>query len=726
MITLAASVQFVKGVGESRAGILRNKGILTVEDLLYYLPFRYEDRTRLRGLSEVRAGEMATVIARVRSAGMLPVRRSRVRIFCADVGERGAYLRCKWFNAAYLERMIRAGQYLALHGKVEFDAYEGGLQMMQPQFEVLPDLAESPNPLDTGGVSPAGHSLEVGRIVPIYEAAGKGRLPSRFFRRAVYSALESLAGVDDPLPPGVTGPLGLLPRWEAFRNAHFPAAGSRLSDLDAFRSPAQVRLIFEEFFLLETGLALKRKRAREQPGIAFRTDARIRECLKKILPFRPTAAQKRALGEIVEDMRAPRPMHRLLQGDVGSGKTIVALQAAVIAIENGYQVGVMAPTEILAAQHFYYFRRLLDQSGYTPVLLSGSAGAREKRAVKKLLREGAAQIAIGTHALVEKDVEFKALGLVIIDEQHRFGVMQRLQLMRKTQAPDTLVMTATPIPRTLALTIYGDLDVSILDELPAGRRPVQTRQIPEERASEAYEFVRSQVRSGAQAFIVCPVIEDASALEGDATGQADRTRTTGLKSALQVHEHLSKAVFPEFPVGLLHGRLPGEVKEKTMASFQAGKIPILVGTTVLEVGVDVPNAAVMVIQQAERFGLAQLHQLRGRVGRGRRQSYCLLLAGQEQTEAARQRLAVLERTQDGFEIAETDLRLRGPGEFMGTRQSGIPALRVANLVRDREILEQARRAALDFVEQGDHQELARLVRYIRESWNRRYGLVTVG
>jgi ATP-dependent DNA helicase RecG len=542
----------------------------------------------------------------------------------------------------------------------------------------------------------------------------------------VYSALESLTGVEDPLPPAVTGPLGLLPRWEAFRNAHFPAPGARLADLDAFRSPAQVRLIFEEFFLLETGLALKRKRAREQPGVAFRTDARIRECLKKILPFRPTAAQKRALGEIVEDMRAPRPMHRLLQGDVGSGKTIVALQAAVIAIENGYQVCVMAPTEILAAQHFYYFRRLLERSGYAPVLLSGSAGAREKRVVKKLVREGAAQIAIGTHALVEKDVEFKALGLVIIDEQHRFGVMQRLQLMRKTEAPDTLVMTATPIPRTLALTVYGDLDVSVIDELPAGRRPVLTKQIPEERSSEAYEFVRSQVRTGAQAFIVCPVIEEASALEGDATGPSARSRTSGLKSALQVHEHLSKAVFPEFPVGLLHGRLPGEEKEKTMAAFQAGAIPILVGTTVLEVGVDVPNAAVMVIQQAERFGLAQLHQLRGRVGRDRRQSYCLLLAGREQTEAARQRLAVLERTQDGFEIAETDLRLRGPGEFMGTRQSGLPALRVANLVRDREILEKARRAALDFVEQGDRQELARLVRYIKESWNRRYGLVTVG
>jgi ATP-dependent DNA helicase RecG len=419
-------------------------------------------------------------------------------------------------------------------------------------------------------------------------------------------------------------------------------------------------------------------------------------------------------------------MHRLLQGDVGSGKTIVALQAAVIAIENGYQVAVMAPTEILAAQHYFYFRRLLERSRYTPVLLSGSAGLREKRAVKKLLQEGLAQIAIGTHALVEGDVEFKALGLVIIDEQHRFGVMQRLKLMQKAQTPDTLVMTATPIPRTLALTLYGDLDVSVIDELPAGRRSVLTRQIPGEAAGKAYELVRSQISSGAQAFIVCPVIEDAPALQPAGAGRRDRASNADLKSALAMHESLSKHIFPDFPVGLLHGRMPPEEKERTMAAFQAGEIPILVGTTVIEVGVDVPNATVMVIEQAERFGLAQLHQLRGRVGRGPRQSHCLLLASRDMTESARQRLSVLERTHNGFEIAEMDMRLRGPGEFMGTRQSGLPALRVANLLRDQDILEKARRLALDFVDHGDRRELARLVSYIKENWNRRYGLVQVG
>ncbi len=723
MITLSSSVQFVKGVGASRAETLRQKAIQTVEDLLFYLPFRYEDRTRLRGPSEVRAGEVATVIARVRSAGALPVRRNRVKIFCVDVGERGAYFRCKWFNSAWLERMIRPGQYIALHGKVEFDAYEGGLQMMQPQFEILPEFTA---PLDTGGISAAGHSLEVGRIVPIYEAVGKGRLTSRFFRNAVYSALESLSGIEDPLPRTVSEPLGFLSRYEAFRNAHFPPPGTRLADLDSFRSPAQIRLIFEEFFLLETGLALKRMRAHEQPGIAFRTDSRIRESLKRILAFRPTTAQKRVLGEIVEDMRASRPMHRLLQGDVGCGKTLVALQAAVVAIENGYQVAVMAPTEILAAQHFFYFRRLLARSGYTSALLSGSAGSREKRAVKKLLREGAAQIGIGTHALIEGDVEFKALGLVIIDEQHRFGVMQRLRLMQKAQTPDTLVMTATPIPRTLALTVYGDLDVSVIDEMPAGRRPILTRQISSEEADQAYEFARSQVAAGAQVFVVCPVIEDTSVLGGTASSRQTRRAASDLKSALRMHEHLAKHVFPGIPVGLLHGRMTSEEKERTMGAFQAGDLPILVGTTVVEVGVDVPNATVMIIEQAERFGLAQLHQLRGRVGRGARQSHCLLLASRDLSDAGRQRLAALEQTLSGFEIAELDMRLRGPGEFLGTRQSGLPVLRVANLLRDREILEQARRLALDFVDRGERKELDRLASYIKGNWNRRQGLIRVG
>jgi ATP-dependent DNA helicase RecG len=723
-LTLSSPVQYIKGVGEARARILEKKGIFTAEDLLYYVPFRFEDRTRVRGPGEVQAGEMATVIAQVVSAGMLPVRRSRVQIFVATVKGDGHYLNSKWFNASYLQRIIRPGQYLALHGKVEFDPYSGVLQMMQPQYEILP----APPGGAAGGKDSPGQlsiedSLEVGRIVPIYEAAG--RLSSRFFRRVIHYLLESLSVVEDPLPPEVIAKNSLIPRWEAIRNIHFPPPGTRLSDLDQSRSAAHRRLIFEEFFLLEARLALKRKRAREIPGIAFRTDPAIRECLKKVLSFHPTGAQKRALAEIVADMRAPHPMHRLLQGEVGSGKTIVALQASLIAMENGYQVAMMAPTEVLAMQHYLSFRRLLGRSGHDVILLSGSASAREKKGLKRLLCEGAVQFAVGTHALVEEDVDLPKLGLVIIDEQHRFGVMQRFLLMRKGNRPDTLVMTATPIPRTLALTLYGDLDVSVIDELPAGRLPVVTRQIPDDEAAKAYEFVRSQVASGAQAFIVYPLIEESTGPEKASARKRDPD-AVDLKSALKMYEYLSREVFPEYRVGLLHGRLPAEEKERTMAAFQAGEIQILVGTTVVEVGVDVPNATVMVIEQAERFGLAQLHQLRGRVGRGRRQSHCLLLTSRVQTEAARERLGALERTSDGFQIAELDLRLRGPGEFLGTKQSGVPALRIANLIRDQEILEWAKRLATDFIEQGDPQEIVRLVNYIKETWDRRYGLVKAG
>ena len=734
MLTLSTPVQYIKGVGEQRARILENKGIFTAEDLLYYVPFRYEDRRRLRGPDEVRAGEVATVIAKVLDAGMLPLQRGHLKIFLAEVGERGHRLHCKWFNAHYLQRIIRPGQYIAFYGKVEEDPYEGGYQMVQPQYEILTELPES---VSTAGPDPrpaargtswigAGQSLEVGRIVPIYEAMASGRLTSRFFRRAVHYLLETLSAVPDTLPEMVQQQERFMPRWEAIRNVHFPPSGTSLAELAEFRSPAHLRLIFEEFFFLQARLALKRHRDRQIAGTAFHTDARIRECVKRVLPFRPTAAQKKALGEIVQDMRAPHPMHRLLQGDVGSGKTIVALQAAIIAMENGRQVVLMAPTEVLATQHYLYFRRILRPAGYTMALLSGSARDREKKAIKKLLREKAVQLAIGTHALVEEDVQFQALGLAIIDEQHRFGVMQRYRLMQKGSRPDTLVMTATPIPRTLALTLYGDLDVSVIDEMPAGRLPILTRQIPQEQAATAYELVRSEVASGAQAFIVYPIIEDGAALENGEPGAKKRTRAAELKSAIQMYEQLSREVFPELRVGLLHGRLPAEEKEKTMQAFQAGDIQILVGTTVIEVGIDVPNASVMVVEQAERFGLAQLHQLRGRVGRGRRQSHCLLLTSRNQTEVAQQRLAALERTQDGFQIAELDLRLRGPGEFLGTRQSGIPALRIANLLRDREILEWARRRASEFVKQADRQQLAALVKYLREKWAQGEGLISAG
>jgi ATP-dependent DNA helicase RecG len=704
MLTLASEVQYLKGVGPARSRILAGKGVLSVEDLLYYVPRRYEDRTHPRTVGEVRPGETAVIVGMVRSVRLHQARRRPLRIFEAELAEGGHRLYCRWFNSDYLKKIIFPGQVLALYGQVEEDRYVG-LQITQPQYEVVGGQGEG---------DPAGAvTLEVGRIVPIYETAGSGRLTSRFFRRLIYSVLEQLQAIDDPLPACVREQLQLPSRREALAKTHFPDPDTDLTALQNFRSPHQFRLIFEEFFFLQTGAAVKRRRVRTAPGISFQITGAVRERIKSILPFHPTGAQKRVLKEIADDMAQPHPMNRLLQGDVGSGKTIVALEAAVIALENGYQAAVMAPTEILATQHFLYFRRLLARSGYQLALLTSGATSREKAHLKRLLRDGLVHIAIGTHALIEEDVAFLALGLVIMDEQHRFGVLQRLSLMQKGHWPDVLVMTATPIPRTLALSLYGELDVSVIDEMPPGRRPIVTRQVPDSRAGEVYEFVRKQVKAGRQAYIVYPLVEESE--------KAD------LKSALEMYDRLSGDVFPELRVGVLHGRLPADEKDRVMAEFKAGRIQVLVATTVVEVGVDVPNATVMVVEHAERFGLAQLHQLRGRVGRGAQKSFCVLVTSGALTDEARARISVLTRTQDGFEIAETDLALRGPGEFFGTRQSGMPAFRVADLMRDRDILELARRQAMQLIEESPaSEETAALIRYVRDHWSRRYGLVKVG
>jgi len=455
-----------------------------------------------------------------------------------------------------------------------------------------------------------------------------------------------------------------------------PDADLRL--LNAFRSPAQFRLIFEEFFWLECGVALKRGKARTLPGIAFEIGPRVRERVKAMLPFKPTGAQKRVIQEIADDMKAPHPMNRLLQGDVGSGKTIVAAEAAVIAIQNGYQVAVLAPTEILATQHNFYFKQILSKLGYTTLLLTGSFSSREKVQLKKLVAEGLAHVVIGTHALLEKDVEFHRLGLAIVDEQHRFGVMQRLGLVQKGTHPDVLVMTATPIPRTLAMTAYGDLDVSVIDELPPGRKPIKTEHHDADRVEQVYSFMKRQIDEGRQAYVVYPVIEE--------------SETKAMKAAEKMYEHLSQTVFPDTPVGLLHGRLSSEEKEDAMRRFKEGAVKILVSTTVIEVGVDVPNATVMLVENAEQFGLAQLHQLRGRIGRGAHESFCILISDAE-NEAAQSRLKILAETNDGFKIAEADLRQRGPGDLLGQQQSGLPRFRFGELATDWELINLARQLA---------------------------------
>ena len=730
MLDLQTEIKYVKGVGPRVAELLAQKNIATVEDLLYYLPFRYEDRLNPRGIGELRPGEMATVIAEVRNTGVF--RTKRMPMFELVAAQGRSSLKCIWFNGAYLRDRFKPGQLVALYGKVQ-EGWKGkGLQIVQPQFEVL-DGAQAE--LEGEAEDPKAYeSLEVGRIVPIYESAANAKLTSRWFRKVLYGALENLSpDIPDGIPDALCRRLNLMDRRQAFQQVHFPSAGEVFADLAEQRTPAHHRLIFEELFFLEVGLELKRHRMRQRVGIAFEPHDKVREAIKKILPFHPTAAQKRVLKEIAADMQQPSPMRRLLQGDVGSGKTIVALQAAVIAIENGYQVALMAPTEILATQHYFSARQVLEHAGYRVVLLTGSQDEETKRNTRRHISHGDAHLVIGTHALIQEKVEFHKLGLVIVDEQHRFGVMQRFRLMKKGEAePDTLVMTATPIPRTLALTLYGDLDTSILDELPPGRTPITTRKVSDDHAPEVWEFVRKQVKMGRQAYVVYPVIEGSAEEQPEIefAGASATGGKSGLKAAMQMFEELRSKILPDLHVGLLHGRLEAEVKDRTMREFQKGEIDVLVSTTVIEVGVDVPNATVMVIEHAERFGLSQLHQLRGRIGRGAAKSYCILMTGGKISPEGEERLKTMVRTQDGFEIAERDLELRGPGEFFGTRQAGMPGFRVANLLRDRKLLDLARAEANRIVEKKDPeitaQDRERIMQHLRQHWQRRYGLVEVG
>jgi ATP-dependent DNA helicase RecG len=737
MLELSTPVQYVKGVGPRIGEILAAKGILTVGDLLYYLPFRYEDRLNPRGISELRAGEMATVIGEVRNSGLFRTR--RMPIFQLTVGQGRSRLKCLWFNATYLQDKFKAGQMIALYGKVEEDLHSRELQIVQPQFEVLGDPADAEG--NGGAEKKAAESLEIGRIVPIYESAGQGKLSPRWFRRAIRTALDNLTpDLPEAIPAIVRSRLALVSPREALWSVHWPEPGESFQDLQSSRTPAHIRLIFDELFFVELGLELKRRQQKSKTGIAFKLDQRVRAAIKKILPFHPTPAQKRVLKEIAADMEKPYPMRRLLQGDVGSGKTIVGFEAAIIAIENGFQVALMAPTEILAQQHYFSARRILEEAGYRIVLLTGSLEADRKREVRRHIAQGNAQLVIGTHALLEEKVEFSNLGLVIVDEQHRFGVMQRLKLMRKagdaseashggTDAssvpasaqdspgePDVLVMTATPIPRTLALTLYGDLDVSVLDELPPGRTPIVTRCVSDDRSPEVWDFVRKQVTAGHQVYVVYPVIAENEENE--------------LKAAVKMYRELSSKIFADLKVGLLHGRLDSELKDQVMRMFQKGELQILVATTVIEVGVDVPNATVMVIEHAERFGLAQLHQLRGRIGRGAAKSFCILMTGGKVTEEGQRRLDAMVKTNDGFQIAELDLELRGPGEFFGTRQAGMPSFRVANLIRDGQLLEAAKREAAAVIagpnSEISGEEISRALVQMRTRWQHTYGLVEVG
>ena len=702
---LQGPLQFLKGVGPRRASDLKRVGLVTVEDLLYRFPTRYEDRGHFQTIASLRPGVVSSVLGEVLSCGIRPTRRPRFKIFEMLVRDSTGSLRAIWFNQPFLNDVFHPHQRVVLFGKLELTSH--GLQMQSPQYEIVEgagaDVEESGEPALEG-------TVHTGRIVPVYEKTGT--LTAKMQRSLVHQALQTLpADVQDPLPPAVRQRQHLIERRDALEQVHFPAADAPVEELNAFRSPAHRRLIFEEFFLFQLGIVLRRRRAdSERKGRAVVVTDKVREAVRQVLPFKLTGDQKTVIREIVTDMQRPQPMNRLLQGDVGSGKTIVALMASLVAMENNLQVAFMAPTEILAEQHYFNIRRLLEHSRFRIALLTGATPAKRRRELLAELAGGSMHMAIGTHALVQEDVAFRELGLAIIDEQHRCGVLQRATLRAKGLHPDVLVMTATPIPRTLALTTYGDLDVSVMREMPPGRQPILTTARPESRRDDVYAFVRQQIEQGRQAYIIYPLVEESAKVD--------------LKAATEMADHLQNDVFPDFRLALLHGRLKQDAKDRVMGAFVRGEFDILVSTTVVEVGVDVPNATVMVIEHAERFGLSQLHQLRGRVGRGAHKSYCILLHQFGLTDQGRERLKALTATTDGFEIAERDLQLRGPGDFFGTRQSGLPTLRVGDLLRDHALMEEARReavAALDDVEQA-----GALTALVNTSWEQRFGLVGIG
>jgi ATP-dependent DNA helicase RecG len=641
------------------------------------------------------------VSGRIQSSRVRTTRRPGFKIFEALVGDESGSILAVWMNQSYLQDILRRDVQVVLFGPVEA---RPGRQLINPDYEVI-DGTES-----DGADSDEASTIHTGRIVPVYEKAGA--MTPKMQRRLVHDVLSRMpAALPDPFPEEVRLRLMLPDRRTAFCETHFPPPQTALDRLNAFRTPAQVRLIFEEFFLFQLGLLMRKRAAvRDAKPQTIRVDDRIRQSARAILPFRLTEGQRTALKEIVDDMQRPAPMNRLLQGDVGAGKTIVALLAALVAMENGLQVAFMAPTEILAEQHYLSLRKLLEASRFRVELITGAKGGLRRRDLLARLASGDLHLVVGTHALVQSGVHFKSLGLAIIDEQHRFGVVQRATLRAKGLLPDVLVMTATPIPRTLALTVYGDLDVSVMRDMPPGRRSILTAVKPESRREDVYTLVRQQLDEGRQAYVVYPLIEESEKVD--------------LRAATAMADHLAQDVFPEYRVALLHGRMKQDAKDRVMRAFAAGEIHVLVSTTVIEVGIDVPNATVMVIEHAERFGLSQLHQLRGRVGRGAHQSHCVLLYQHPLSKQGKARLQALAETTNGFDIAERDLELRGPGDFFGTRQSGLPTLCTGDLVRDHSLMEQARDEAARFLE--GHALTAQFVENMKAAWPSRFGLMDVG
>ena len=695
----------------------------TVEDLLNYLPMRWEDRSALTRIGELYDGLETAVELFVRVSGGFQVGKNRPQkapalwifeITASDAERTHKPVVVFWFVAGkqafrivnYHQNRFPRGTRFVAFGKWEWDARRNtfALRLNKPdELEILPDDVdfdsfgllkeaatdeqEIQNPKskteneedeieDFNEQFPAIH---VGRRVPVYRKLGQ--FQTKRLREIIFDVVNRLdeKSVPETLPPDLIKRQELISRFEAVREIHFPPENSQISDYERARSAAHLRLIFEEFFWNSFALTFRRgERTREPKGAVIEITPKIRERVFSVLPFELTNAQQRVVKRIFDDMQSDAPMNRLVQGDVGSGKTIVAVLAGLAAMENGYQFALMAPTEILAEQHARNVKKMLAKTPFRVELLTGGIKAAEKRKLHKDLAAGEIHAAIGTHALIQEAVEFHKLGLIVIDEQHRFGVMQRAALRERGYNPDVLVMTATPIPRSLAMTVYGDLDVSVIDELPPGRTPIKTVVVGEDKREGVYKGIAREINLGRQVYVVYPLVEESEKMD--------------LKAATAMADEI-RQVFPQYSVGLVHGKMKAAEKEEQMKMFVSGQTNILVSTTVIEVGVDVPNASLMIIEHAERFGLSQLHQLRGRVGRGAEQSFCVLLTGDKQTFVARQRLGIMEETSDGFRIAEKDLEIRGPGEVLGTRQSGVAVFRIGNLVRDLEILEKAREEA---------------------------------
>ncbi len=695
-VAMKTALKLAEGVAASMS--VANAQRVTIDDLIHYLPMRYEDRSNLARIRELQNGMWATIEVEVRIAGTYAVKGGKLRIFEISGTDGTGQVRAFWWNQAYLQNSFKQGRRVLLYGQWK-RSRRGFFEVENPDYEFAADDDDA-DPIHTG------------RRVPIYRKLGEIR--SKQLRSIMHHVVARLnsSEIEEVLPEEVLTRGKLIARAAALRNVHFPADDAPLDLYNRFASPAHQRLIFEEFFWLSLAMGLRRQGREQSPkGTVIEVNDRVRNAVRAVLPFKPTGAQKRVLAEIVKDMTSSKPMNRLLQGDVGSGKTIVAVQAAIVAVENGYQAAIMVPTEILAEQHSTNVKRMLAKTPYRVELLTGSLTAARKRQIHSDIESGEVDLVIGTHALIQEAVKFQKLGFVVVDEQHRFGVLQRAELIKRGYNPDVLVMTATPIPRSLVMSVYGDLDLSVIDEMPPGRKPIITRVRGEDSRRKMYQFLDQKIRGGGQVYIVYPLVEESEKLD--------------LLNATQMAEHLQTSVFPNFRVGLIHGRMKQEEKDAVMDEFRKGATHILVSTTVIEVGVDVPNASIMIVEHAERFGLSQLHQLRGRVGRGDEQSYCILLAGDKRSTEARERLAIMEETNDGFKVAEKDLEIRGPGEVMGTRQSGVPAFRIGNVVRDYAILETAKREADHMLTaRRNSRETARLVEIVREQ--PKYGLATVG